>query len=73
MWQPEWEGSLGRMEIYIHIYMYVYMYVRMAESLHCSPRTVTILLTAILKYKIKSLKNRIYEKLFWAAQTEDRP
>lgn len=41
----------------------------MAESLHCSPRTITTLLTAILKYKIKSLKNRIYEKLFGAAQT----
>ena len=45
MWQPD-------------IYMYVCMYVCMAESLHCSPRTITTLLTAILKDKIKSLKKQ---------------
>ena len=34
MWQPGWEGSLGRMDTCI----------RMAESLRCSPETITTLL-----------------------------
>ena len=32
MWQPGWEGSLGEMDTC------------MAESLHCSPETITTLL-----------------------------
>ena len=46
MWQPEWEGSLGE-----NGYMYIYM----AESFHCSPEAITILLMAIPQWKIKSL------------------
>ena len=34
MWQPGWEGSLGENE---------YVYLGMAESLHCSPETITTL------------------------------
>jgi len=44
-----------------HIYMCVcvclctHIYMCVAESLHCSPETITL---AILQYKIKSLKNK---------------
>ena len=34
MWQPGWEGSLGRMDTSIYL----------AESLCCSPETITILI-----------------------------
>ena len=36
MWQPRWEGGLSENE---------YIYIYMAESLHCSLETITILLT----------------------------
>ena len=34
MWHPGWEGSLGENG---------YIYIRMAESLRCSPETITAL------------------------------
>ena len=42
--QSGWEGSWGRMDAWI----------RVAESLYCSPETITALLSALLQYKIKS-------------------
>ena len=46
MWQPGWEGSLGRMDSCIC----------MAESLHCSPEIITTMLISSIQYKIKKFK-----------------
>ena len=58
--QGEW---MHYMCVYIHVYVcmciwiYIYIiYVCMAESLRCSPETITTL--SIPQYKIKSLKNK---------------
>ena len=46
MWQPGWEGGLGRTD----------MYICMAEFLCWSSETMTIVLLVIPQHKIKSLK-----------------
>ena len=41
MWQPGWEGSLGQNG---------YMYICVAESLGCSPKTITLLIGYLLLF-----------------------
>ena len=48
MWQPGWEGSLGRMDTCIC----------MAESLHWSPETITTLLTGYTPIQNKKFKRK---------------
>ena len=52
MWPPGWEGSLRRMDTCIF----------MAESLHCSPETITILLIDYTPIQNKKLKKK---KTLW--------
>ena len=49
MWQPEWEGSLGKMNPCI----------RMTESLCCSPETITTLLISYTLIQNKKFKIKI--------------
>ena len=49
MWQPGWEERLGENG---HMYMY-------AESLHCSPETVT---TLFVKWLYPNTKERVFKK-----------
>ena len=54
MWQPGWErGASGAAW-----YMCMYGCIRMAESLHCSPETITTWLISFIQYKIKSFKKK---------------
>ena len=50
MWQPGWEGNLGENE-------YMYM---LAEPLHCSPESITTLLTGYTPIQNKkfNIKNK---------------
>ena len=46
MWQPGWEGSLGEMDTC------------MAESIHCSPETITTLLISYTPIQNKKFKKQ---------------
>ena len=59
MWQPRWENSLGEMDTCVCI----------AESLHCSPETITTLLIGYTQIQNTSLREKFMTEIIqsWVA------